>query len=86
MKYDIYYSSDFQCPISGIPVILLYDEEFGAITAEICTFVYPLDPEENEFYNEDCVRETEDWCKHFYKHAEDIDEANEIAEKYDCWF
>lgn len=82
----IRYSSDFQCPMSGVPVVLVYDEEYGMITAEICTFVYPLDKEENEFYDEEAIEATEEWCHDFHKIAEDLDEANEIAEKYDCWF
>ena len=86
--FDMYIrsSSDFQCPMSGVPVVLVYDEETGVITAEINTFAYPLDKEENEFYDEELIEITEEWCRDFYAIAEDLDEANEIAEKYDCWF
>ena len=83
---DIYYSSDFQCPMSGVPVVLVYNEETGVIAAEINDFAYPLDKEMNEFYDEELVEITEEWCHDFYEIAEDLDEANEIAEKYDCWF
>ena len=83
---DVRYSSDFQCPMSGIPVVLIYDEDTGVITAEICEFVYPLDKEENEFYDEELIEITEEWCRDFRKVVEDFDEANEIAEEYDCWF
>ena len=80
---DIYYSSDFQCPDTGVPVILVYDVEHDAITAEICEaleFYY------KEFVDDDILMDTKKWCSNFYKHAENIGEANEIAEKYDCWF
>lgn len=79
-------SSDFQCPMSGVPVVLIYDEETGVITAEICEFVYPLDKEQNKFYDEEIIEVTEEWCRDFRKVVEDFDEANEIAEEYDCWF
>lgn len=83
---DIYYSSDFQCPMSGVPVILAYNEDTTIISAEIHTFAYPLDKENNEFYDEELVEATEEWCHNFYETAEDLDEANEIADKYDYWF
>lgn len=86
MKSYIYHSSDFQCPASGVPIWLIYNEDTGMITAEICEFVFPLVPEENEFYDEKIIKETKDWCNYFYEYAEDFDKANEIAEKYDCWF
>ena len=84
--YNVYCSSDFQCPDSGIPVQLVYDEEHHIITAQICTFVYPLNKEDNEFYDEDLTKATKDWCKRFRKYVKDLNEANDIAEKYDCWF
>lgn len=83
---DVYYSSNFQCPMSGIPVVLVYDEETGVITAEICEFIYPLDKEDNEFYDEESIEITEVWCRDFRKVVEDFNEANEISEEYDCWF
>lgn len=86
MESYIYHSSDFQCPVSGVPIWLIYNEDTGMITAEICEFVCPLVPEENEFYDEKIIKETKDWCNYFYEYAEDFDKANEIAEKYDCWF
>ena len=79
-------SSDFQCPMSGVPVVLVYNEETGVITAEICEFAYPLDKEQNAFYGEEAIEVTEEWCRDFRKVVEDLDEANEIAEEYDCWF
>lgn len=79
-------SSDFQCPMSGVPVVLVYNEETDVITAEICEFAYPLDKEQNEFYDEEAIEVTEEWCRDFRKVVEDFDEANEIAEEYDCWF
>lgn len=48
--------------------------------------MYTLNKEENEFYDEDIVVTTEEWCRDFRKIVDDLDEANEIAEKYDCWF
>lgn len=48
--------------------------------------MYPLNKEQNEFYDEDIVVTTEEWCRDFRKIVDDLDEANEIAEKYDCWF
>lgn len=89
MEYDFYcidYSSDFQCPDSGIPVQLVYNENRLIITAQICTSVYPLDKEDNEFYDETAVQITQDWCKSFYAYANSLDMANDIAEQYDCWF
>lgn len=86
MNNYIDYSSDFQCPISGIPVVLVYDEAAEVITAEIWTLLYPLNKEENEFYDEEAIEATEEWCRDFYEIARDLDEANEIADKYDCWF
>lgn len=62
--------------MSGVPVVLVYNEDTGVITAEINTFAYPLEKEMNEFYDEDLIEVTEEWCHNFY----------EIAEKYDCWF
>lgn len=79
----IYYSSDFQCPDTGVPVHFLWDSELCAITAEIADRLYS---EDDEFYNAEIAKETEEWCRRFYKYAEDLDEANDIAEKYDCWF
>lgn len=49
-------SSDFQCPVTGIPVVLVWNED------------------------------TYKWCERFCGYAVSIEEANEIAEKYDCWF
>lgn len=89
MEYDfycIYHSSDFQCPDSGIPVQLVYNEDRRIITAQICTSVYPLDKEDNEFYDEDWIKVTKNWCKRFRTYAKDLNEANNIAEQYDCWF
>lgn len=79
----IYISSDFQCPMTGVPVRLIYNEETGFITADICSFFWY---KEQEFWDEELDIETEDWCKRFREYAEDIDAANEIAERYDCWF
>ena len=31
-------------------------------------------------------KETNKWCERFCGYAVSIEEANEIAEKYDCWF
>lgn len=82
-KMDIYYSSDFQCPDTGVPVMLVYDSEYDAITAEICE---ALEHQYRDFVNDDILMDTEKWCCKFYKHAESFEEANKIAEKYDCWF
>lgn len=79
----IYYSSDFQCPISGVPVRLLYDEEYCSITAEICD---DMEDQYINFVDLETISDTHQWCKEFYKYAETIEEANEIAERYDCWF
>ena len=83
MEFYVYTSSDFQCPATGVPVCLVYNKETGFITAEICSMVWY---EESEFWDEELDKETEDWCNRFREYAEDIDKANEIAEKYDCWF
>lgn len=64
----IYVSADFQCPVTGVPVILIWKED------------NPLDS------NEDLEKETNKWCQRFYGYATSFEEANEIAEKYDCWF
>lgn len=34
----------------------------------------------NEFYDEELIEITEEWCRDSYAIAEDLDEANEIAE------
>ena len=31
-------------------------------------------------------KETNKWCERFHGYAASIEEANDIAEKYDCWF
>lgn len=36
--------------------------------------------EMNEFYDEELIEITEEWCRDSYAIAEDLDEANEIAE------
>lgn len=83
MEVYIYHSADFQCPDTGIPVWLAWNEDTGVITAEICELVIDL----LEYEMDDETRkDTEDWCKHFREYAEDLDEANDIAEKYDTWF
>lgn len=82
----IYYSSDFQCPDTGIPVTLIYDDNACLVTAKICTLLYSLDKNDNPFFNERLTDETQEWCDKIHIYVYDFDEANDIAEKYDCWF
>ena len=83
MEYTIYRSSDFQCPITGVPVLLVFDEQTYTITAEICTLIWGI---EHEFYDFDLTEETQKWCSKFHMYAANLDEANKIAESFDCWF
>lgn len=32
-------SSDFQCPVTGIPVVLVWNEDTYDVTAKICSFI-----------------------------------------------
>ena len=57
MKYT---SSDFQCPVTGVPVVLIWNEDTYEVAAK--------------------------WCQRFCGFAASLEEANDIAEKYDCWF
>lgn len=82
-----YTSSDFQCPVTGGPVVLIWNEDTYEVTAEICDFVWdnwkdncPQDS------NEELEKETNKWCQRFGGFAASLEEANDIAEKYDCWF
>lgn len=79
-----YYSTDFQCPETGIPVALVYNDESCRVTAEICEAL--RDSWISLVKDKELEEETEKWCKHFCAIAYDLDEANEMAEKYDCWF
>ena len=80
---DLYYSADFQCPWTGVPVQLVWDLNTGVISAQIHRYLYY---EDDEFYSEEIAKETEEWCKSFRRYADNIDEANDIAEEYECWF
>ena len=83
---DIYYSSDFQCPDTGIPVILVYDAEYQCVTADI-DWSQRHAWEELAIDNiEEILSDTNNWCKKICKNVESLDEANDIADKYDCWF
>lgn len=82
-----YTSSDFQCPVTGVPVVLIWNEDTYDITAEICDFVWEIWKENNPQNNyEDIEMETNKWCQRLYGYATSFEEANGIAEKYDCWF
>lgn len=83
----IYVSADFQCPVTGVPVILIWNEDTCVVTAKICDFVWTTWKEDNPLdSNEDLEKETNKWCHRFYGYATSFEEANDIAEKYDCWF
>lgn len=80
-------SSDFQCPVTGIPVVLVWNEETYVITAKICSFIWEAWKENNpQNSDEEVEKETNKWCERFCGYAASIEEANKIAEKYDCWF
>ena len=80
----IYYSSDFQCPDTGVPVQLLWDPtEDGVMLAQISDSI----DMDDELHSKEILRKTQDWCDRLsLPFADDLDEANDIAEKYDCWF
>ena len=80
---DKYYSTNFQCPDTGVPVYLIYNETRGAIFAEVDSFSWS---EEDEFFDEELDKETKEWCYRFHEWATTKEVANDIAEKYDCWF
>jgi hypothetical protein len=84
VKEMMYYSSDFQCPETGIPVALVYDDENYHVSAEICEAL--RDSWTDLLEDKELEEETEKWCTLFCEIAFDLDEANEIAEKYECWF
>ena len=80
-------SSDFQCPVTGIPVVLVWNEDTYDVTAKICSFIWETWKKNNPNNNyKEVEKETNKWCKRFCGYAVSIEEANEIAEKYDCWF
>lgn len=81
-------SSDFQCPDTGVPVVLIWNPYTGDITAEICDFVWEIWKEESDNPDvcEELKEETKEWCNKFYKYARNEYDAQDIAEKYDCWF
>lgn len=80
-------SSDFQCPVTGIPVVLAWNEDTYAVTAKICSFIWETWKENNpKNSDKEVEKETNKWCERFCGYAASIEEANEIAEKYDCWF
>ena len=82
-----YTSSDFQCPVTGVPVVLIWNEDTYEVTPEICDFVWDIwkdnCPQDS---NEELEKETNEWCQRFCGFATSLEEANDIAEKYDCWF
>lgn len=83
----IYTSADFQCPVTGVPVVLLWDEDTYEVTAEICDFVWSSWKDSNpQDSNEEVEKETNKWCQRFGGFAVSLEEANDIADKYDCWF
>lgn len=83
----IFTSSDFQCPVTGIPVVLLWNEDTYVVIAEICSFVWEMWKDNNPQYcDKEAENETNKWCERFIGYATSIEEANDIAEKYDCWF
>lgn len=80
-------SSDFQCPVTGIPVVLVWNEDTYVVTAKICSFIWETWKESNpQSSDEEVEKETNKWCERFCGYAVSIEEANKIAEKYDCWF
>lgn len=80
-------SSDFQCPVTGIPVVLVWNEDTYVVTAKICSFVWETWKESNpQNSDKEVEKETNKWCERFCGYAVSIEEANNIAEKYDCWF
>lgn len=84
-----YTSSDFQCPDTGFGVRLVFNEDNEEITAEICDVGIWLNEKDRleKVGNTEILIDTEDWCKRFgNKYCESFDQANEIAEKYECWF
>ena len=84
--YALYYSADFQCPMTGVPVQLVWNPETGDITAQICS-LWDLWSEHMSVVEQVVLeQETKEWCKGFKVYATDFDKANEIAEEYDCWF
>ena len=40
-------SSDFQCPVTGIPVVLVWNEDTYVVTAKICSFIWETWKENN---------------------------------------
>ena len=80
-------SSDFQCPVTGIPVVLVWNEDTYVVTAQICSFIWETWKENNpQNSDKEVEKETNKWCERFCGYAISIEEANKIAEKYDCWF
>ena len=80
-------SIDFQCPVTGIPVVLVWNEDTYVVTAKICSFIWETWKENNpQNSDKEVEKETNKWCERFCGYAASIEEANEIAEKYDCWF
>lgn len=80
-------SSDFQCPVTGIPVVLVWNEDIYDVTAKICSFIWETWKKNNPNNNyKEVEKETNKWCERFRGYAVSIEEANEIAGKYDCWF
>lgn len=78
-----FYSGDFQCPDTGWGVYLIFDEEKGIIKADVCnTGIW-----DTEECDPETLEDTQSWCKKFgQKPCDTLEEAREIAEKYDTFF
>lgn len=57
-------SSDFQCPVTGIPVVLVWNEDTYDVTAKICSFIWETWKKNNPNNNyKEVEKETNKWCE-----------------------
>lgn len=72
-------SSDFQCPVTGIPVVLVWNEDTYVVTAKICSFIWEIWKENNpQNSDKEVEKETNKWCERFCGYAASIEEANKL--------
>ena len=80
-------SLPFCAAFTGIPFVLVWNEDTYVVTAKICSFIWETWKENNpQNSDKEVEKETNKWCERFHGYAASIEEANDIAEKYDCWF
>ena len=82
-------SSDFQCPDTGVPVVLVWNTHTREMTAKICWFTWNLWKEDSSADLNTCKeleKETIKWCNKFHEYARNEWTAQYIAGTYDCYF